>query len=78
MGDEEQVKGGKEIAALAEKGMALFAAEKEEDAELDVDAASKFKADIEEKVKALEAEAAALTGKETKKHVRRRVRKLLR
>merc|ERR1719198_1813573 len=41
---EEQAKGGKEIAALAAKGMALFEAEK-----------------------ALEAEAAALTGKDNKK-----------
>jgi len=32
MGDEDNVKGGKEIAALAEKGMALFANQKEESA----------------------------------------------
>merc|ERR1712139_395605 len=67
MADEEQVKGGKEIAALAEKGLALFAAEKEEDAELDVDGATKFKADHEAKIAAMEAEAAALTGKDNKK-----------
>merc|ERR1712185_877012 len=64
---DETVKGGKEIAALAEKGMALFAAEKEDEGELDVDAATQFKADHEAKIAAIEAEAAALTGKDNKK-----------
>lgn len=54
------------MKAFAEKGLALFAAEKEE-AELDVDAATKFKAEADEKMKALEAEAAALTGTDNKK-----------
>lgn len=61
------MKGGKEIAALAEKGLALFAAEKEDDVELDVDAATQYKADHEAKIAAVEAEAAALTGKDNKK-----------
>jgi len=69
MGEEgiENVKGGKEIAALAEKGMALFAAQETEQVELDVEAATAFKAETEAKHAALEAEAAALTGKDNKK-----------
>merc|ERR1712125_124302 len=54
-------------AALAEKGMALFAAQATEEAELDVEAATAFKAETEAKHAALEAEAAALTGKDNKK-----------
>jgi len=66
--DEDKVKGTKEIALLAEKGLALFAAEKKEDeVELDVPAATKFKEETEAKVKALEAEAALLTGKANEK-----------
>merc|ERR1712139_210266 len=47
--------------------MALFKAEAEEDAELDVDGATAFKAEHEAKIKAVEDEAAALTGKDNKK-----------
>merc|ERR1711988_946172 len=65
MGDN--VKGGKEIAALAEKGMALFAAQAEDKVELDTDGAQKFKDEEDAKAKALEDEAAALTGKDNAK-----------
>jgi len=64
---EEEAKGGKELAKLAEAGMALFAAQKEDEVELDVDAAKAFKADADAKIKALEDEAAALTGKDNAK-----------
>lgn len=64
---EDNVKGGKEIAALAEKGMALFAAQGEDKVDLDVDGATAFKAEIDAKFAAMEAEAAALTGKDNKK-----------
>merc|ERR1712139_387459 len=47
--------------------MALFKAEAEEDAELDVDGATAFKAEHEAKIKAVEDEAEALTGKDNKK-----------
>merc|ERR1719428_358797 len=47
--------------------MALFAAEKGEELELDVEAATKFKEQTDAKMKALEDEAAALTGKDNKK-----------
>jgi hypothetical protein len=68
MGEEaDTVKGGKEMKALAEKGLALFAAQQEEEYELDTDAATKFKAEADAKHAALEAEAAALTGKDNKK-----------
>lgn len=53
--------------ALAEKGLALFAAEQEDKVELDVPAATKFKEEADAKFAALEAEAAALTGKDNKK-----------
>lgn len=65
--DEETVKGGKEIAALAAKGLALFADKEEDKVELDVEGATAFKAETEAKHAALEAEAAALTGKDNKK-----------
>jgi len=64
---EETIKGGKEIALLAEKGLALFAAKEEDAVELDPDAAQKFKDEADVKFTALEAEAAALTGKDNKK-----------
>jgi len=64
---EENVKGGKEIALLAEKGLALFASQTEDEVELDVPAAQKFKDEADAKFAALEAEAAALTGKDNKK-----------
>jgi len=69
MGDdhEETVKGGKEIAKAAEAGLALFAKEGEDQVELDVDAATAFKAEADAKIAALEAEAAALTGAANKK-----------
>jgi len=64
---EDNVKGGKEILALAEKGLALFAAQGEDEVTLDVAAATKFKEEADAKFTALEAEAAALTGKDNKK-----------
>jgi len=67
MGEEDTVKGGKEIALLAEKGLALFANQEEDKVDLDVDAATAFKTDADAKHAALEAEAAALTGKDNKK-----------
>lgn len=67
MADEDAVKGGKEIAALAQKGLALFAAEGEDEYEFDVSAAETYKTDTDAKHAALEAEAALLTGKDNKK-----------
>jgi len=67
MADEDTVKGGKEILALAEKGLALFAAQEDDEVILDVAAATKFKDEADAKFAALEAEAAALTGKDNKK-----------
>jgi len=64
---EETIKGGKEIALLAEKGLALFAANQEDEVELDAPAAQKFKDEADAKFTALEAEASALTGKDNKK-----------
>jgi len=61
------VKGGKELAKIAEAGMALFAAQKEDEIEFDVDGAKAFKADVDAKIKALEDAAAALTGKDNAK-----------
>merc|ERR1712060_429061 len=51
----------------AEKGLALFAAEAGTEAEGDLEAATAFKAEIDAKIKALNDEAEALTGKESKK-----------
>jgi len=65
--DEETIKGGKEIALLAEKGLALFASQEEDKVELDTAGAEKHKADVDAKHAALEAEAAALTGKDNAK-----------
>lgn len=67
MGDpEDTVKGGKEILLMAEKGLALFAKD-EDEVTLDIPAATKFKEEADAKFAALEAEAAALTGKDNKK-----------
>jgi hypothetical protein len=63
--DEDRVKGGKEIAKAAEKGLALFKADAE--VKFDTDAATAFKAEHEAAIKAKEAEAEALTGKDNKK-----------
>jgi hypothetical protein len=65
--DEENVKGGAQIKLLAEKGLALFAAQGEDEVELDTAAATKFKDEADAQFAALEAEAAALTGKDNKK-----------
>jgi hypothetical protein len=67
MAGEDIAKGGKEMVALAEKGMALFAAQKADEVEFDVEAATTFKDTADAKFAALEAEAAALTGKDNKK-----------
>jgi len=64
---DEDVKGGKEIAKVAAAGLALFAAKEEDKVYLDVDGATAFKAEADVKHAALEAEAAALTGKDNKK-----------
>lgn len=65
--EQERVKGGAEVAKQAAAGMALFAAAEQGQAELDKDAAQKFKDETDAKIKALEAEAEALTGKDNKK-----------
>jgi len=69
MADEESnVKGALEINKLAEKGLALFAAQEGgAEAEGDLEAATAFKAEIDAKIKALNEEAEALTGKDNKK-----------
>jgi len=64
---DDTVKGGKEILKAAAVGMALFANQEEDKVELDVDGATAFKATADAKHAALEAEAAALTGKDNKK-----------
>lgn len=51
----------------AEAGMALFKAQEDGPLELDVPAAEKYKAEVENRITALEAEAAQLTGKDNKK-----------
>jgi len=61
----EGVKGMAEAMRQAEEGMKLFATS--DSAESDVAGATAFKAEIDSKIAALEAEAAALTGKENKK-----------
>merc|ERR1712187_657236 len=53
------------MSKQAQAGLALFA--KEEEAELDADAAQKFKDGADVQIKTLEEEAAALTGKDNKK-----------
>lgn len=65
--EADRVKGGAEVAKQAAAGMALFAADKQEAVEVDKDAAQKFKDEIDAKVKVLESEAEALTGKDNKK-----------
>jgi len=67
MGEEDTIKGGKEIRLLAEKGMALFANQAEDEVTLDTEGAQKFKDEADAKSAALEAEAALLTGKDNKK-----------
>jgi hypothetical protein len=66
MGDEDdRVRGMGEAEKQAAAGMALFGGE--ETVEFDKDAAQKFKDETDEQIKALQAEAAALTGKDNKK-----------
>jgi len=66
MADEGvEVKGTGELLKQAAAGMALFKTEAE--AEGDVDAAKAYKDEMDAKFAALEAEAAALTGKDNKK-----------
>jgi len=67
MADDDAVKGGKEIKLLAEKGLALFASEVQDEVTLDTEGAQKFKDEADAKLAALEAEAALLTGKDNKK-----------
>eukprot|EP00448_Togula_jolla_P007037 CAMPEP_0170614510 /NCGR_PEP_ID=MMETSP0224-20130122/24846_1 /TAXON_ID=285029 /ORGANISM="Togula jolla, Strain CCCM 725" /LENGTH=114 /DNA_ID=CAMNT_0010940187 /DNA_START=107 /DNA_END=447 /DNA_ORIENTATION=+ len=62
---DDRVVGMKEALKQAQEGMKLFKVE--EVAELDIDAASKFKEEMDAKIAGLEAEAAALTGKDNKK-----------
>merc|ERR1719203_2415905 len=57
-----------EINKLAEAGLALFAAQEGgAEAEFDLEAATAFKAEVDAKIKALNEEAEALTGKDNKK-----------
>jgi len=65
MASEDHVRGMGETLAQAEKGMALFT--KEETVERDVEGATSFKAEFEAAIKAVEDQAAALTGKDNKK-----------
>merc|ERR1712127_186244 len=65
MGD--RVKGGAEISKQSAAGLALFAAQEAGAVEVDKEAAQKFKDETDAKIKALEDEAAALTGKDNKK-----------
>jgi len=65
--EAERVKGGAEIAKQAAAGLALFASSADAAIEVDKDAAQKFKDETDVKIKALEDEAAALTGKDNKK-----------
>jgi len=65
--EADRVKGGAEMAKQAAAGMALFAAAEGEAIEVDKEAAQAFKDETDAKIKALEDEAAALTGKENKK-----------
>jgi len=65
--EAERVKGGAEVAKQAAAGLALFAEAEQGAIEVDKDAAQKFKDEIDAKIKALEDEAAALTGKDNKK-----------
>jgi hypothetical protein len=65
--EAERVKGGAEVAKQAAAGLALFAADAQDAIEVDKEAAQAFKDDADAKIKALEDEAAALTGKDNKK-----------
>jgi len=67
MADDDTVKGGKAMLEAAAVGMALFAGQEEDKVELDVDGATAFKTKADAQHAALEAEAAALTGKDNKK-----------
>jgi len=64
-GDHE--KGAMEIQRLAEKGLALFKAEEVQEDQGDLEAATAFKNDVDNKIKQLNDEAEALTGKDNKK-----------
>lgn len=65
--EAERVKGGAEVAKQAAAGLALFAKEEGQAAEVDKEAAQKFKDETDAKIKALNDEAEALTGKDNKK-----------
>lgn len=65
--EADRVKGGAEVLKQAAAGMALFAAEAAGAMEVDKEAAQKFKDETDAKIAALDAEAAALTGKDNKK-----------
>jgi len=65
--EADRVKGGAEVLKQAAAGMALFAQEAAGAMEVDKEAAQKFKDDTDAKIVALDAEAAALTGKDNKK-----------
>jgi hypothetical protein len=62
-----EIKGTAAFMKQAEAGMALFKAQDDGPLELDVPAAEQYKVAIEERIAALEAEAAQLTGKDNKK-----------
>jgi len=63
MGDDH-VRGMAEAAKQAEAGLKLF---KEEEKEFDVDGATKFKAEVDLKINALDEEINGLSGKDNKK-----------
>lgn len=65
--EADRVKGGAEISKQSAAGLALFAAQEAGAIEVDKEAAQKFKDETDAKIKALEDEAAALTGKDNKK-----------
>jgi hypothetical protein len=62
-----EIKGTAAFMKQAEAGMALFKAKEDGPLELDVPAAEQYKATVEDRIAALEAEAAQLTGKDNKK-----------
>lgn len=65
--ENERIKGGAEIAKQAAAGLALFAGGDGGPLDVDKEAAQAFKDDADAKIAALDAEAAALTGKDNKK-----------
>jgi len=65
--EQDRVKGGAEILKQSAAGLALFAKEDGAAVEVDKEAAQKFKDETDAKIVALDAEAAALTGKDNKK-----------